>query len=151
MSVKSQIDKIIAKLNNAKKEVVAEMTQVGDEAVELIKNRTRKGFGVEAQGGNKKKLKKLSDKYKKSRKKNKPKGHSATAGKSNLTHSGDMLEDLEAKKRGNKVRIDLASKESADKAEWVSKDRAFNNLSKSELKQLKQSLEKKIKKEAKKI
>ncbi len=62
-----------------------------------------------------------------------------------------MLEDLEAKKRGNKVRIDLASKESADKAEWVSKDRAFNNLSKSELKQLKQSLEKKIKKEAKKI
>ncbi len=41
MSVKSQIDKIIAKLNNAKKEVVAEMTQVGDEAVELIKNRTR--------------------------------------------------------------------------------------------------------------
>lgn len=120
------------------------LQETGDFAVDLIKKRTRAGFGVSEHGSRKSKLDPLSDSYKKVRKKNKPKGPT-TPSKSNLTHSGDMLDDLEAKASKGSASIGFSSKKSEDKAEWVSDKRPFNNLSKQEQKQIVQKLDKKAK------
>ncbi len=113
---------------------------IGETAVELIKKRTRLGYGVSEQGGSKKKLDALSEPYKKQRKKNKPKGPS-TPSKSNLTNTGDMLDSMIATKSGTgKVEIGFDNTEDQKKAEYVSEKRPFNNLSKSETKQIEQEL-----------
>jgi hypothetical protein len=147
MSTSDDIRKLINKLKSIEKAATDSFLEVGKEAVKLIRKRTRLGFGVRTQGGNKKRLDKLSEGYKKTRKRVKPSGPTTPA-KSNLTYTGDMLDDLRAKeKNANKVEIGFSSGESEDKAGWVSKDRPFNNLSKAETKQLQQMLVKTVKKE----
>jgi len=146
----SDIDKMIKKLKDIGTSMEDEVIDVAKAAVELIKKRTRLGFGVKNHGDTKKKLKPLSKEYRAQRKRNKPTGPT-TAGKSNLTKSGDMLDDLKAKKKdGNTATIEFDGKDSQDKAEWVSDDRPFNKLSKAEQKQLTQMLDKKLKKLTKK-
>lgn len=142
MSASDDIKKAMKALKNIQKEVEDNLIDVGQEAVELIKKRTRLGYGVEDQGKPKTKLKKLSPGYINQRKRNKPTGPSTPA-KSNLTYSGDMLDALEAKKKqDNKIEIGFKNSEEEKKAEYVSEDRPFNNLSKAEIKQLQQKLEK---------
>lgn len=154
MSAETDIKKMMDKLKKVRDELESKkrMKQLGAKAAELIKKRTQLGWGVDKQGGKKAKLDKLSDGYKKFRKKNKPTGKS-TPSKSNLTYSGDMLDDLEAKHaKDNKVTIGFSSTKSEKKAGWA-KDggREFNNLSKSEQKQLEQFLDEELKKILKKI
>lgn len=150
MSTEQDIKKMMRKLEKIKEAMQDDMLEVGESAVELIKKRTRLGFGVKEHGANKKKFPKLSDSYKKARKRHKPSGPTTPA-KSNLTSSGDMLDDLEAKKKSDgNIKIGFSSKKSEDKAEWVSEDRPFNNLSKAEVKQLRQELDIKLKKVIKK-
>ena len=146
MAADQDIKKVIKRLNKIREDMQGDMLDVGEAAVELIKKRTRLGFGVAEKGGRKKRLDKLSEGYKKSRKRHKPTGPT-TASKSNLTRSGGMLDDLEAKEKSDgKIHIDFSSADSQDKAGWVSDDRPFNNLSKAEIKQLEQQLDKAAKK-----
>lgn len=149
-STKQEIDKFLKDLNKIKKSVEKDLIDVGEEAVKLIKKRTRLGFGVSEHGKPKKKLKKLSSGYVSARKRNKPKGPT-TPSKSNLTLSGDMLDDLEAtEKSDGTIEIGFSNKKEEEKAGWVSEDRPFNNLSKSEIKQLQQKLGESIKEAIKK-
>lgn len=119
------------------------MEAMGEAASELIKKRTRLGYGVDEHGGSKKKLKKLSEPYKKTRKRNKSDlSGETTPARSNLTREGDMLNDLGpvSSSQGN-VEVGFSNKDSEQKAEWVTEGgRPFNNLSKSEIKQLEQGL-----------
>lgn len=152
MSTKQDIKKLLAKLVDIQEELTkkSSMEDLGEEAAELIRKRTRLGYGVEKQGGSKKKLKKLSPSYKEMRKKHKPAGPT-TAAKSNLTYSGEMLDDLQAvKAKEGTVEVGFKNKDAKDKAGWVSKDRPFNNLSKAEKKQLQQLLKEKLEKAIKK-
>lgn len=144
MSASDDIKKVMKALENIQKEVEKDFIDVGEEAVELIKKRTRLGYGVEDQGKSKTKLKRLSPEYIDQRKRKKPTGPSTPA-KSNLTDSGDMLDALEAKeKQGNKVEIGFKNSKEEKKAKYVSEDRPFNNLSKAEVKQLQKKIEKSL-------
>ena len=124
------------------------LQKIGDEAVRLIKKRTKLGYGVSEQNGTKTKLKPLSDAYKKSRKKD-DLSEDTTANKSNLTNSGKMLDDLKAMvKDSGSVEIGFEDVLSYMKANWVSDDgRKFNNLSAAEIKQLNLFIEDLLKKE----
>lgn len=152
MAAKKDIDKVMKKLESIKKKLTSKdsLEEIGDEAVVLIKKRTRAGYGVDSKGSTKQKLKKLSTPYINQRKKKKPSGPT-TPSKSNLTSSGDMLDDLTPKSpKQGKVEIGFKDKKSRDKAKYVSKDRPFNNLSGPELKQMKAFIQKIVNKLLKK-
>jgi phage gpG-like protein len=122
------------------------MDNLVNKAVELIRKRTRLGYSVEKNGGTKKKLKALSSEYVEFRKKNKKLSGKTRSKKSNLTFTGDMLDDLEIVNTSNgHCEIGFKSSESQEKAKWVSKNRPFLHLSKSEIKQLIQDLNARIK------
>jgi hypothetical protein len=116
------------------------MKQLGDEAASLIRKRTRLGYGVAEQGGNKGKLEPLTEPYVKQRK-IKATGPT-TPKKSNLTQKGDMLDALSSKPNGNgSIEIGFTDAHEAQKAVWTSKLRPFNNLSKAEISQLRKKLQ----------
>jgi hypothetical protein len=71
-----------------------------EEAANLIKTRTRRGYGVASDGGPAQRLKKLSPEYVDHRKRTRSALSSETSpGKSNLTYSGQMLDSLYARRR----------------------------------------------------
>jgi len=144
VSADQDIKNAIKQLEKLGKKLQDEVVEIAKEAAHLIKKRTRLGYGVEHHGAKKNRLDKLSDGYKATRKRHKPKGPS-TASKSNLTYTGKMLDDLVAEPNGQgKAKIRLRTDLSRDKAKWVSGKRPFLNLSKSEMKQLQQLLNKKL-------
>jgi hypothetical protein len=134
------------------------LVEIGEIAADMIRTRTRLGYGVDADGKPRKKLKKLSDSYKKFRsgklafftdgsgvvhpyEPKTPKVHLSeytTANKSNLTLSGDMLDSVTVKEVGkNKVFVGPTGKRNEQVAEWVTEQgRPFNNLSNIEVKRL---------------
>lgn len=120
---------------------------LGEKAVELIRKRTKLGYGVKTQGGTKSKLKPLSEGYKKVRKKTGV-ASSTSINKSNLTLTGEMLKDLKYEIEDGRIVVGWDEGSfSHDKAEWnTEKGRAFNNLSKAEIKQLRDFLEDLLKK-----
>lgn len=143
---RKDIKKLNKKLKKIREGLKGEVLETAEEASVLIKNRTRNGFGVDDHGKPKKKLKKLSPSYKEARQRDNPPGPTTPA-KSNLTYSGDMLDDLEAVKKGNdKAQIRLGTQDSKEKAKHVSEDRPFLNLSKDELEEVRKSLSEKLKK-----
>jgi len=151
------IKELMKKLEKAREELQDNVVEVGNEAADLIRKRTRLGYGVSEQGGKKTRLKKLDDgnpkkPYTKRRRQLELSGNTTPA-KSNLTQSGAMLDDLEATKTSKgKAEIDFKTEESKDKAKWnTDKGRPFNNLSKSEYNQLKEIIQKKIEKILKKL
>ena len=150
-NTKQDIAKMFKKLSKLRDKMTSKdsMKETGKLATNLIKKRTRAGFGVEKHGDSKSKLDRLSPDYIEHRKKNKPSGPT-TPSKSNLTNSGDMLDDLEPRAKKGSAKIGFSSKKSKDKAKWVSDDRPFNNLSGAEQKQIRQFLNEKAKKIAKK-
>lgn len=151
------IQDMLKKLTKAKDELQDKLLEVGEEAVTLIRKRTRLGYGVSEQGGKKKRLKKLDEGNTKKpytkRRKNISLSSLTTPAKSNLTQSGAMLDDLEATKTSNgNIEIGFSTELSEDKATWnTDKGRPFNNLSKSEQRQLKDMLTEKLEKILKKL
>ena len=135
------MDDFEQKLKEIADKIVKEATSndslqnIGNEAAYLIKKRTRLGYGVSEQYGNKVKLKPLSKKYIKQRK-NDDLSNATTPNKSNLTKTGEMLDSMNAKVKGDGVVNIGVDDNNLDKAGWVSKDRPFNNLSDAEIKQL---------------
>ena len=93
------------------------MRLLGNYAPNLIRDRTRKGFGVPHAGGSKEPLKALSANYIQWRQKNKRKlSKFAKPSKSNLTRTGRMLESLrviETKNFGFTIAPTGQSKEGA--------------------------------------
>lgn len=129
--------------------------------VNIIKKRTRLGFGVKENGEKREKLKELKGRpkpYKStihSRELAKEKGllsKETTPTRSNLTMTGQMLDAItySVKKLSGIIFIKDSSRSGSDAtnkevAEYVSKDRPFLNLSDSEIRQVKAQAVKLIK------
>lgn len=121
------------------------MREVGEEAKRLIFLRTKLGYGVDKQGGQKQKLKALSPFYVELRKllaKDGDLHSSTTPKKSNLTNTGQMLDSLKIKRAVNGLvwlgpmgyrDVGLTNEEVANR---VSKDRPFMFLSDLEEKKI---------------
>lgn len=134
------------------------MEDIGEKASDMVRERTRLGYGIKEPGSDKqKKLTALSRGYKNQRKRNPPTGPSTPA-KSNLTYTGKMLDDIDYKvkgedKDGRSIEIGIYDEESAEKAEWVTTNdpkRAFMGLTKAQIKELKVWMGKNYKKLIKK-
>lgn len=121
------------------------MGKVADRAKELVTDRTRKGFGVEAEGAPKTRLKGLSESYKKQRRRLRKQGkldNSTTPGKSNLTQSGQMLKSLKTRASNGQAEVFLGNEEAKTKAKHqADSGRKFMNLSKTEQREIKKIIE----------
>lgn len=123
------------------------MLRMGDFAADLIRKRTRLGYGVDQEGGNKKKLAPLSKNYVKARK-NKRISGATSPNKSNLTLTGEMLDDIQTiKASAGSATIGFKDSKNRDKAGYNTEGsknrppRPFFNLSKQEYLQLKDYVE----------
>jgi len=109
-----------------------------------IKKRTRLGKGVPSQGAAAEPLKKLSNEYKLQRRELKKQGllsGDTTPAKTNLTKTGSMLDNIIAEVRNSSIVVDIKGTDkfrmsNRKKAELVSKERPFMNLSKAELREV---------------
>lgn len=112
------------------------MDKIGREVTDIVKTRTRKGFGVKTNLGPQTRLKGLSESYKKQRIRLKAAGKlskHATPNKSNLTKSGDMIDSTKHKTTKNTVVISPIGNKNKRKAKYQAKaGRIAYNLSKSE-------------------
>jgi hypothetical protein len=108
--------------------------EIGRIVSERVKTRTRLGKGVNEDGAAPVKLKVLSDAYKRRRKAEKNQLHAETTpSKSNLTFTGDMLDNIKYRIEGDKIIIYIEGDLNNKKAQWVTEGgRAFMNLSKPE-------------------
>lgn len=120
------------------------MKSLGLEAIDIVLERTRKGFGVKRTGGNRRKLKPLSKRYIEFRRKNRSRlGKAGRITKSNLTFTGQMLESVKIIKSRNGVLeigpsgIRDDRKRNADVGRWVTQQgRPFMNLGRAEISSL---------------
>lgn len=127
------------------------MMFIGNTVKDIIYKRVKSGSGVNK--GNKEKLKPLSQSYIEYRKKNKPQGKFASPTRSNLTNTGQMLDNFEISVEGLTTLVTIASNGRTDSkltnamvAEFVSKERPFMDLSQSEMRLLISLISKEIKK-----
>jgi hypothetical protein len=135
----SDFRKIAAQIDALTKEFLDKeaWTLVGEYAVGKIKARTRKGFGVSERGEKTQRLAGLKDNYKEQRKRLKQQGKlsgETSPNKSNLTKTGEMLDNFKVTPTENSVTISFNSPKLSARARYVSdKGRPFLNLSKQEL------------------
>ncbi len=133
--LESVIDKALAPKNKKR---------IGKLAVRLIQVRTRLGFGVRS--GEKVKLKPLADSTVKRRRKKALSGLTGP-GTSNLTESGQMLEDITFTVKSDTVSIDFSTARSQKIAQYHHEGagklpkREFFDLTDKELKQLRVELQ----------
>lgn len=145
----AKLDKFNAAMARALSKVGApsNMRKFGEDAADIVRLRTRLGSGVETEGGTKKRLKPLSESYRKRRKK--ADLHPDTApNKSNLTFTGQMLDSLGVTSvrqnqvtfgpRGSRTGSSLSNKQVAEYVTLAG--RAFNNLSKVEIKRITEAI-----------
>jgi hypothetical protein len=122
------------------------MKKVGQFSLNLVVKRTRLGYGVDQDGGNKSKLKFLSPRYIESRKQFKKLGllsPTTTPKKSNLTRTGQMIDSLKFRII-NRTTIQISptgtrddGEKNTDVAKWnADKGRVFLNISALEFKQI---------------
>lgn len=152
---KKYIDKTLENISSNDKQMY---DMIGKEVSEQIKKRTRLGYGADKLNAQQTKLAKLSESYVQFRKgklafaTNKDTGNvypytplskptlsaDTSPTKSNLTLTGDMLDDITYESKKDSVNITFRSKESMEKAAWAhegSKNRPkrqFMNISSSE-------------------
>lgn len=161
LSIKFKADDLVKIFNDAMRKVFsqANMAKWMQETADDIKKRTRLGYGVESDLQSKKPLKKLSDSYKKFRKKNPNNELSdkTAPAKSNLTYSGQMLDALRGESKGpgqgtiflvdtrRKLKNQSRSFGNNDLAVWnAEKGRNFLAVSDLEYKRLIQKIEKEL-------
>lgn len=113
------------------------MEKVAEETAKEVKARTKRGRGVENNGGKVSKLKPLKESTKRRRRRLKAAGNlsdETTPGKSNLTQKGDMINSVEGKGRRLEADIKVTGRKNRTKAEkHTETGRAFMNLSKREI------------------
>jgi hypothetical protein len=120
------------------------MDDIGKALVEIIRVRTRLGYGVGATGDQRQKLKPLSLLYREYRRKNRRlMSPQATVNRSNLTFTGQMLDSLDvvSSKKGALSIAPTGTRKGGLKnltlARYVAEQgRPFMSLSNNELKQL---------------
>lgn len=151
MPIKVNDKKLQKKLDDINKALKDEKSQflMGDFIVRMIVQRTRDDYrGVKGTGKNTTKLKDVSDAWASRRKKIKGKSKKAATGKkSNLTLTGDMLNDLSVLSTGTTkgVIIGYPDPLQDDKAEGNEKrGRPFMYLSKGEITKASDFLKKQI-------
>lgn len=157
IKVNNRADKWLKKLDDVFDKITDsdQMRDFGNKSIEIIVNRTRyEGKGVPAQFGNRKTLKKVTEKYSKRRAKMKGKHPDAASGRaSNLTLTGEMLDKLmviKATKR--EVIIGWKQKKQGEKASGqADQGREFLFLGSAEYKELLKDFEKSLKDELKNI
>lgn len=142
---KRAIQEILSKQN---------MRILGEDVAKGIKLRSQLGKRVKIDLGKGSKLKRLSDSYKKARRRARSRGRlskDTQPSKSNLTLSGEMFRDIGAKAKFAQTTIGFKTKEARNKAKWVAEGgREFMHLSKAELKKITRKLDKKVRKILKK-
>lgn len=147
--IQAKINKVLDDLTSPKN-----LEKLGEEIKQEIFLRTKLGYGVDKEGAPQKKLKPLTEGYKKARKGHLSKKLSSdtTPARSNLTLSGDMLNDMEVTVKGDKVSIGFGSKHSKDKVEWNSiNGRDFFHISKAQIMALTKQIKDRISQILKKI
>ena len=110
-------------------------TEIGKQVVKQVRNRTQRGYGVAENNGKQQRLKPLKPATKAIRKGLAGKGQlspNTSPGKSNLTRSGKMLNNINYTASENKVVVSVKGAQKI-KAMDVSKERPFMNLSKTEI------------------
>lgn len=133
-------------INKAVEEALANdvLQSIGDDFVDQLRTRTRLGNSLDKHGGEPSKLKPLSFEYVEHRKTFKGLSELTKPTKSNLTLTGDMLDDLTATAQNDQITITFKNQYSKDKARWVSAVRPFLFISRVQIERLKNNLEKKI-------
>lgn len=126
------------------------MRKYGKMAADMIKLRTRLGYGVETDGSEKGRLKKLTDYTIEKRKEMKKKGllsSETSPGRSNLTATGQLLDSLGVTSTGVGFAIvsphgtrDDGQKNEDVGASVTFNGRPFNNLSQTEIKRVNDEL-----------
>ncbi len=143
------IDDINKRLERAQDKTV--FSAVAKMASDLIKKRTRLGYGVEKDGANKTKLKGIKDKTIEQRQRKKKMGllhNNTTPKKSNLTDTGQLIDAIgsRATQRYGEVFISEKRKDRAVNSDIVEGQsdmgRKFFNISNAEYKQLERELRK---------
>lgn len=119
---------------------------IADELAEQIRLRTRLGKSLDGDGGEPTPLKPLSEKYKKKRATYKGLSSSTTPNKSNLTLTGEMLDDVTGfAKPDGKISIYVKDEFSKKKAGWnAEKGRPFLFLSRVQIERLRNKLQAQI-------
>lgn len=143
MTFKNDISKFLSQLEKDAKESVSSrnLKLIGNFAISLIKERTRKGFGVPKTGAREKKLKRLSPRYITARRGMKLSRFTSPS-KSNLTLTGAMLASLRVISARAKLSIratgnDRKGVSNEDKVGFQEKmGRIFLRLSADELEQV---------------
>ena len=141
MSFGLQIAGVVKKVRKGLERSVSKraMQEIGNLAVQIIRERTRDGKGVQRPDGNRTKLKPLSPQYIEFRKRFGNLSPFTSPGRSNLTLTGQMLDSIKVVRtsqgkavvRPSGIRED--GKRNADVARWVSRERPFLNLARSEI------------------
>jgi hypothetical protein len=130
------------------------MEEVAKVAKDIVIERTSRGFGVDKSEGKKERLKALSPRYKKQRRRLKKAGKlsgETTPNKSNLTQTRQMLNSVASKALTGVGIVYIDNSEARDKAEYQEDaGRKFMNLSKTETKQLVKLIEEQISNDIKK-
>lgn len=137
----------LAKIEN---ELAREVPSLGQAAAEEIKKRTRAGYGVSSNEGNKERLAALSDGYKRRRARAQL-SPETSASRSNLTFSGSMLDSIQFvpisrfEGRVTPTGTDENGISNVDKAFYVTEQgRPFLYLSKPEIRRLRDLLRTKL-------
>ena len=113
------------------------LNRAGADLVKRIKDRVRLGYGCASDGGSKSKFKSLAAATIKSREWLKGKGKLASyssPGKSHLTATGAMMDNLAHQVKSGVLTILFPSRKEADKAKINSETRPFMHLTKTEVK-----------------
>lgn len=116
---------------------------IGKFVTMTIKRRSRQGFGV--RNGQRERLKPLSDSYIEKRRRSRLSSKTSVA-KSNLTFSGEMLDNLTYEVTDDGVEITFTSADAARKAGWVSDERPFLDITAKEVEQVTDHILTKVKK-----
>ena len=150
--IKRAILRIVDKLREQKY-----ISDLAKDAAEIIRKRTRLGFGVGSDGAPRHKLPALKPSYVRQRERFRRLSGNTRPGKSNLTRTGQLLDSLRGRyKSKGKGEVYVQSNRDDGKtndeiAFHVSGKRPFAHLSNSEINQLKNKVRKDLKAEVNKI
>lgn len=139
---------IIKRIQRAVKETHSrtELKVIGNEAAKIIRRRTRLGYGVSRNFAERHRLRPLSAAYVEYRKSFGSLSSFTTSKRSNLTLTGDMLDELGPTTITNQsVTLGFENTFSKQKAKWVTEGgRPFLFMSRLETKQLVRFTDKKL-------
>jgi hypothetical protein len=119
------------------------MRRLGQLAVDMVRQRTRLGYGVESFGGPQQKLKPLAPRTVDNRRKKQLHGDTSPR-KSNLTATGELLDSIDFRISGGKIEVFITGPRNQKITEYVSEERPFFALTKPQVSRLADLIEEAI-------